>query len=403
LSTTALPLTGESGWSAAERRTLGAVGLAHAVSHLHMLVFAPLFPLLREQLGVSFVELGLAITTFSLVSAFTQAPMGFMVDRIGPRRVLTSGLVLGGAAYAGFAFFGGYAWMIATGAIAGLANAVYHPANYALLNAGISTARMGRAFSLHTFAGYLGGAIAPAFMLGLVLLVGVQGAVLGAALLAWVAALAVWWGCPHDVRTTAPKAKGSAARVFSPAILGLTGFFVLIALSIGGMNGFAVAALVASGGLSLGLASIALSGFLAGSAVGVLLGGGLADRFPRHGLVAAAGFAAASLLTAIIALVPMPGLVTVAMLTAAGIMSGLCMPSRDMMVRAAAPPGQAGAVFGVVSTGFNIGGVISPVMFGWLMDAGHPSAVFLLGAAFMALTSLAALLPELRRARPVTR
>jgi len=79
------------------------------------------------------------------------------------------------------------------------------------------------------------------------------------------------------------------------------------------------------------------------------------------------------------------------------------MPSRDMMVRAAAPPGQAGAVFGVVSTGFNIGGVISPVMFGWLMDAGHPSAVFLLGAAFMALTSLAALLPELRRARPVRR
>jgi len=237
-------------------------------------------------------------------------------------------------------------------------------------------------------------------MLGLAVLVGVQGAVFGAALLAWVAAIAVWWGCPRDVRATATKATGNAANVFSPAIIGLTGFFVLIALSIGGMNGFAVAALVAGGDLSLGLASIALSGFLAGSAVGVLLGGGLADRFPRHGLVAAAGFGAASLLSATIALVPMPGLMTVVLLTGAGIMSGLCMPSRDMMVRAAAPPGQAGAVFGVVSTGFNIGGVVAPLIFGWLMDAGHPSAVFLLGAAFMLLTALAAALPETRRRAP---
>ncbi len=143
-------------------------------------------------------------------------------------------------------------------------------------------------------------------------------------------------------------------------------------------------------GLSLALASTSLTFFLVGSALGVLLGGWLADRSRRHGLVAAAGFGASAVVTATIGLVPMPALLVPVLMGASGILTGLCMPSRDMMVRAAAPPGQAGAVFGVVSTGFNIGGVVAPLMFGWLMDAGHPKAVFLLGAAFMATTAIAA-------------
>jgi MFS family permease len=399
LSTATLPeAAAPASWSAGERRTLGAVGAAHAVSHVHMLVFPPLFPLLHAQLGVGFLELGLAITLFSLVSGFTQAPMGFLVDRIGPRRVLTAGLLLGGGALLGFAMIGGYGAMLATAALLGLANAVYHPADYALLNVGISPARMGRAFSLHTFAGYAGGATAPAMMLGLAAAFGLQGAVLGAALLAWAAALAVWLACPRDAPQGAAKsARGAAARVFSPTVLRLTGFFVLIALSIGGLNGFAVSALVQGRGMTLGLASAALTAFLVGSASGVLVGGAIADRFARHGIVAGCGFAAASLIAAAIGLLALPGPMIVLAMLATGLMTGLCMPARDMMVRAAAPPGQAGAVFGVVSTGFNIGGIVAPVLFGLLMDAGQPTTVFLATAGFMMVTALAALLPELRR------
>ncbi len=394
MSTTTV--TAAEGWTAPEGRLLGAIGAAHALSHMHMLVFPPLFPLLRSELGVGFLELGFAITLFSLVSAFTQAPVGFLVDRIGARRVLTAGLVLGGLAYTGFSVFGGYTWMLVAAAMAGLANAVYHPADYALLNGGVGGARMGRAFSLHTFAGYAGGAVAPALVLALAAGFGVQGAVLAAGLIAFACAAAVWVACPADMASPARKDNSGKAGAFSPAILGLTGFFVLIALSIGGINGFAVASLVAQG-VPLAFASAALTAFLAGSAGGVLLGGGLADRAQRHGLIAAAGFCGAAVMAALVAFGDLPPLAIVVTLGASGILSGLCMPARDMMVRAAAPPGQAGAVFGIVSTGFNIGGVVSPLLFGWLMDAGNPQAVFWAAAAFMTFTALAALLPELRR------
>jgi MFS family permease len=388
LSTTTIEAPG---WTAPERRLLGAVGAAHALSHVHMLVFAPLFPLLHRELGVSFLELGLAITVFSLVSGLTQAPMGFLVDRIGARRVLTAGLVVGGGAYLGFALGGGYAWMLVAAMLAGLANAVYHPADYALLNGGIAAPRMGRAFGLHTFAGYAGGALAPTLMLGLAAMLGAQGAVGVAGLLAFAAAAAVWLACPADIRAPA-AAKGGVRATLSPAILGLTGFFVLIALSIGGISSFGLSALAAQG-VSLAVASAAVTAFLAGSAGGVLLGGRLADRATHHGRVAAAGFAGAAACTGMVALLPLPALLIVPLLGLCGVCTGLCMPSRDMMVRAAAPPGQAGAVFGIVSTGFNIGGIVSPLLFGFLMDAGSAESVFLLTAIFMLATALVAVLP----------
>ena len=400
MSTATLGAPAPQSWTPAEKRTLASVGLAHGLSHLHMLVFAPLFPLLHGELGVGFVELGLALTLFSVVSAVTQAPVGFLVDRIGPRRVLTAGLILGGLAYVSFGLVGTYGWMIVTAMVAGLANAVYHPSDYAILNTGIGGSRMGRAFSLHTFSGYLGGAIAPGLMLGLTGLVGVKGAVMAAGLAAFVAAAAVWLACPADAVRVKPKAGAAPKpRIINATVISLTGFFIVIGLSIGGLNGFVVSALVISGTMPMAMASAALTALLVGSASGVLIGGWLADRFRRHGLVAASGFGVAAVIMLGIATLPMPPLLIAVLMGLSGILTGLCMPSRDMMVRAASPPGQAGAVFGVVSTGFNIGGMVGPPLFGWIVESGHPYGVFLMGGVFMAATCVTAVAQDIRQAR----
>ena len=73
----------------------------------------------------------------------------------------------------------------------------------------------------------------------------------------------------------------------------------------------------------------------------------------------------------------------VSAMAAAGFLAGMIMPSRDMLVRAAAPPGMAGRTFGIVTTGFNIGGTIGPMLGGWLMDRGEPRWIFYSSVCFM--------------------
>ena len=97
----------------------------------------------------------------------------------------------------------------------------------------------------------------------------------------------------------------------------------------------------------------------------------------------------------------------VAAMGLAGFLSGMIMPSRDMLVRAAAPPGAMGRAFGIVTTGFSIGGTVGPMLFGWIMDSGAPRWVFGASVIFMMLTVVMALLdgrrPQRRRRQIASR
>src|ERR1700722_2367105 len=79
-------------------RTLAAVSAAHWVSHFHIFVLPMLFPFLKAQLGVGYVELGFALTVFAVTSGLTQAPIGYLADHVGARKILLMGLVVGGFA-----------------------------------------------------------------------------------------------------------------------------------------------------------------------------------------------------------------------------------------------------------------------------------------------------------------
>jgi MFS family permease len=378
-------------------RTLGAISVAHWVSHFHIFALPMLFPFLKQYLNVGYVELGFALTVFAVSSGLTQAPIGYLADHLGARKILLMGLCLGGGALIALGLHLSYPSLIVSAALLGLANSVYHPANYAILSAHMNEARMGRAFSIHTFAGFLGGAMAPAIIAGLVATIGGHGALIAAGAIGpLVALLVLGIGIPDasasESKTSNPY--GQRQNVITPALVVLTIFFLLLSLSNAGISNFGVVALMSGYGATFSAANLTLTAYLGASAVGVLAGGFLADHTERHGQVAAACFAVNAAILLVVAAVNLPQALLIGVMGLAGFLSGVIAPSRDMMVRNAAPPGAAGRAFGIVSTGFNIGGIISPLLFGWIMDQNLPHWVFGVSVVFMVATVLLALATE---------
>jgi FSR family fosmidomycin resistance protein-like MFS transporter len=378
----------------ADFKVIGVIGFAHFVSHYYIFLLPPLFPILKDAFGVSYTELGWIFTGFNLATLATQAPIGFLVDRVGARAVLIIGILVQSAAFIAIGLSGTYLSMLIFMIVAGCANGVYHPADYSILSQAVSEKRIGRAFSLHTFSGFCGNAIAPTVIITAAVTIGWQGGFIASGLAGIVVAGIVAFmgrtvGQDGGAAKKAAKkdkkdGQGGDARVlFSPPILICLAFFTLLALGSIGINHFLVASLNELYGVPVEEAAVALTGYLVGSTVGILIGGVIADRTRHHNRVAALCFLVTASMILLIGTTPMPVAVLVVLLSATGMMHGLIMPSRDMIVRSVTPEGSFGKVFGFVTSGFSIGGLIAPPAYGYILDNYSPEYVFITVSAIM--------------------
>jgi MFS family permease len=373
------------------------IGGGHLYSHFCNLALPPLFLGLRAEFEVNFVTLGSAVAAANVASGISQVPFGVMVDRIGGRTTLLVGLLIMGAGFILMGFATAFWQIIALSAVVGAGNGVFHPADYSILSARVDEHFMGRAVSIHGFTGYAGWFIAPGTMLALDAWLGWRGALglVGAAGLV-IAAFVVWQGAslteesgsrpaPLERIAFAESLRRSLALVRSRPMLLMFAFYFITSFTTAALMSFAIIAFGDIHGATPEEGGNILTVFFGTMAIGVLLGGVIADWTDRHGLVTATAIGGTALTILLSAFSGVPLLVVAASIALGGLFYGITTPSRDMLVRAATPPGLIGIAFGFTSTGLGVGGAIGPVVCGWTMDAGHPSWTIALIAAVTAI------------------
>lgn len=368
------------------------IGNGHFLSHFYMLCLPPMFIVWQRAFGVSFAELGLSIALMSGTTALLQTPVGFLVDRHGARPFLIGGTLLMSSSIACMGLASSFWQILALSLVSGVGNSVIHPADYAIISGSADKDRMGRSFALHTFSGNLGFSAAPPIIAALMLAFGWRVALVsvGLAGLPVVAAIVLQSGILSDqAREHAHVGAPLTGRqlLFSRTMILFFMFFALGAMGGAGVQAWLVTVLHATKGLSLEIASAALTGYMLGSTSGVLVGGWFADAHKDHvGPFAIILTAVSAALVLCVNWLGLPAIGVIAVMFASGMALGASRTPRDIMVKDAAPPGQIGKVFGFVSAGLPLGSALTPAPCGWLIDRGHPELVLVLVAVFLLLS-----------------
>jgi len=442
----------------ADAQAAGTVGFAHLTSHFFQFLLPPIYPWLMRDFGIGYTEVGFLATVFFVVSSTGQAIAGFAVDRFGAFRLLQlavavlacAGLMLGASH--------SYAGLVATAAIAGLGNSVFHPADYTILNRRVSPSRLGHAFALHGVTGNLGWVAGSSFMVAMTALAGwhVAGFAAAAIALAALGILTLQRAVLDDApvihgRTTgailadaAPAAGAGGARVAgstavaqrseaaasagaisdAPAapcvaaadmparrdpfaflrstMVWLCFAFFFLSTGAGGvLQNFAPAMLSHVYPVTILFATGCLTAYLLGSACGTVLGGFVAGRERRSARVVALALIASAALSLLLATGLLPGAVLPLALFMLGGGSGVAGPNRDLLVRQAATsrfgPASFGRVYGFVYSGLDLGLAVAPLVVGRILDQGG----FRTGLLCVAVLQVSAVLVALRVGRKV--
>jgi MFS family permease len=369
-----------------EVQIVGLISLAHFLSHFYLYSLVPHYQSIAGNLGVGLGSLSLGITTYVVCTGVLQTPMGYLVDRVGGRKVLVGGLFVLAASIGSISFATELWQFLLLMALAGIGNSVFHPADYSIISVSIEEGRLGKAFSFHSLGGSSGMLLGPSTM-GVLILLEIPWrtsiAIAGAVGIVLALILLIFGNLIGEGGATKKKAPAPPWRVLltSKPLLLLLLFYLCSSAANAGIAHFSVAALGAMYGIPVVSAALALTFYLGGSLALTLPGGILADRTDNHHGIMIMCLAVSAVMIALAGLGYVPFWLVVGLLAISGGMRGLVIAARDVNVRHSAAPHSVGTVFAFVSTGFLFGGAVTLPVYGWLLDIGRPDLVFWMSAA----------------------
>lgn len=408
-----------------DARTIGVVGSVHATSHAFQLLLPPLFPTFIDAFGLNYAQLGLLMTVFFAISAVGQALAGFLVDRIGALPVLKGALACFALAALAVAGAQGYGGLLLAAVLLGVGNAPFHPIDFTILNQRVSAPRLGHAYSAHGISGNLGWAAAPVFLVGVSAASGHwRWAYVGAAAWALLMVALVWReqaALSPAPRSAAPErvpqgrrgkvagagagdspavAEHPLAFLKLPVLWFCFAFFFFATAAFAAIQSFTGPALQQMYGLPLTASATVVTGFMLAGALGMVGGGFLSARIARLELTIGVAMSLSAVLMLAVAIGGVGAATAMWLIIIAGLGSGLAGPSRDMLIRKATPAGATGRVYGTVYSGLDVGLAVAAPIFGWLLDRGQPTLIFIGASAAWMMAMAAATLVGRRLSPP---
>ncbi len=382
-------------------RILTLISTGHALSNFYVLCLPALLPFFRNEFQVSFTYLGVILTTRAITTGALQIPVGFLVDRFGGKIVLIVGLFMLSISFSLLAAIPDFIWSIPLMVFFGAGLASMRPSNYTIINASIHPSWVGRAFGINMFTAHAARAVAPPLIVSIAVLWDWRVAVLAAGALGFLVTLALTtqWRLVRDDSVQPKKTHDltffqEIRFLASGSVLLFFIFFIFNALTTHGVHSFTVVALAELRDTPLPAASGVLTAYLVTGALGVLAGGFIVDRWPRHAQIAIATLIGSGALFVLVGALPMPMVVIIVVMSVAGTLQGILRPARDMLMRAVIPRESFGKAIGIVATGAAVGGAAAPVIFGWILDAGNPSWLFYVLAANLVILIVTVLIPK---------
>ena len=383
---------------------LGAISLCHLLNDMMQSLLPAIYPMLKGGFDLSFGQIGLLTLTYQSAASLLQPLIGLYTDRRPKPYSLPFGMgfTLGGLLI--LARADSFAWLIAGAAMLGIGSSIFHPESSRIARLA-SGGRHGLAQSVFQVGGTFGQSLGPLLAAFVIL-------PHGRASLAWFAlaalggmailtALGRWYQTRGRTRTPARGAAGRVSalprRQVSRAMAVLLTLMFSKFFYLASINSYYIFYLMDHFHLTTQDAQICLFVFLAASAVGIIVGGPIGDRFGRRRVIwgSILGVLPFTLVLPYVGLAATIGLSVVIGLVLSSAFSAIVVYAQELM------PGRVGMVSGMFfGFAFGMAGLGAAVL-GAVADWTSIEFVYRVCAFLPVLGMLTALLPDVEARRRI--
>lgn len=270
---------------------LVALSISHCLNDSLQSVISAVYPLFKEDLGLSFAQIGLITLVYQLAASVFQPLTGLFFDKWPSAWSLPTGMSFTLVGLLSLAFANSLPWVLCSVALVGVGSSVFHP-EASRLTSLASGGKRGLAQSLFQVGGNLGGSLGPLLAAVFVAPYGRRHIALFA-ILAFIAIMVMIpvgrWYKGLLLRLKREDRGVGANRVEMPLPLGQTIFSISILLILifskyiymASLNSYYTFYLIEKFGVSVQASQLFLFTFLIATAIGTLMGGPIGDRVGR--------------------------------------------------------------------------------------------------------------------------